>query len=453
MGDPFRGKRAIVVGLGLTGVAAATKLIELGSSVTAFDRADTDTVREAAERLSRLGAATKIGEVGPIDLEGVDLVVVSPGVPPDSPSMAAAKAAGVETISEIELASRLCGGKIVAVTGTNGKTTTATLAGQLVEAGGRHAVVAGNIGTPFVSVVTDDPEAIYVVEVSSFQLANIVSFRPHVAVMLNITTDHLNWHQTMDGYVQAKSRIFANQRHSDFAVLNFDDPRVRGMTRDASGRIVPFSRTMLGEGVYVSGGWIVERLNGAEEPILALDRLIIRGAHNVENALAATAAARSCGIRREAVASTLAAFEGVEHRLEKVSSVDGVTYWNDSKATNPDATIKALEAFEERIIVLLGGRNKGNSFDGVAGVAQEHVKRAVVFGEAAPEIAGSLRKAGVPFLTAATMAEAVSLAARDAVAGDDVVLSPACASFDEFDDFVHRGRVFKQMVASIGGGR
>lgn len=451
--EALRGKRVAVVGMGLTGVASAKKLVQLGARVEAFDNADTDAVRHAARRLRELGVRTTIGEILKSDLADKDLVVVSPGVPPTSPSMDAAAAAGVEVISEIELASRVCGGQIVAVTGTNGKTTTATLIGELLKAGGRDTVVAGNIAPAFVSVVKhDDADTVYVIEVSSFQLATISTFRPHVAVLLNITPDHLNWHGTMDEYVACKARVFENQAADDLAVLNFDDEKVRSVAEGLGATIVGFSKRPREADICLSEGWIVDRRAGGEEGILAAGDLRIPGAHNVENALAATAAALSLGVERDAIAQALAAFEGVEHRLEKVSTVNGVTYWNDSKATNPDAAIKALEAFDEPVIVLLGGRNKGNPFDELATHAASRAKLSVAFGEAGGQIELALERAGARHERAGSMADALRVAGAHATSGDNVVLSPACASFDEFDSFGHRGTVFKKLVARIGGG-
>jgi len=444
---------AIVVGLGMTGVTTARKLAELGARVTAFDNAQTAAVRAAEAELGAFGIETRIGELTASDLAGVDVVVASPGVPPDSPSMAVARAAGVETISEIELASRLCGGTIVAVTGTNGKTTTATLIGELLAAGGRDTVVAGNIAPAFISMLKDDDvDTVYVIEVSSFQLATVSAFRPHVAIMLNITPDHLNWHGTMDEYVAAKQRIFENQTASDFAVLNVDDETVRALSQGLRSQVVGFSMQPLPAGVCVSDGWIVERRGTEEAKILRVEELKMLGAHNVSNALAATAAARACGVGTRDVGRALAAFAGVEHRLEKVGVVNGVTYWNDSKATNPDAATKALEAFDDPIIVLLGGRNKGSSFDEVAHLAVARTKMAITFGEAASEIDDSLARAGAQHRRTSKMADAVALAARTADIGDNVVLSPACASFDEFDNFEHRGWVFKELVSGLEGG-
>ncbi len=458
----FAADRVIVVGLGLSGIAVARKLVELGAQVVAFDNADSELVRIAAAELAAAGVETHIRELAPVDLTEARLVVISPGVPPSSPSLEVARQAGAEVISEVELAYRLCGGTIVAITGTNGKTTTATLAGRLFEAGGFDTVVAGNIAPAFIGALKpDDSETVYVIEASSFQLATIRRFRPRVAVVLNITPDHLNWHGTMDEYVTAKARVFENQEADDFAVLNRDDETVWSLGESVASQVVSFSREPLDRGVCVVDGWIVERGirgngggeagDGGQRRILQAAALKIPGAHNLENALAATAAARCCGVGTDAIARALSSFEGVEHRLEKVQSVNGVTYWNDSKATNPDATIKALEAFDKPVIVLLGGRNKGNSFEEVARLATSRAKHAIVFGEAAGEIGEALARVGADYEAAVSMTDAVSLAARGAASGDDVLLSPACASFDEFDSFEHRGRVFKQLVGGKKG--
>ncbi len=442
-----------ILGLGNSGLAAALKLADLGAHVTVFDEEDSERLRENARELPS-GVHLRIGKARAEDVAGLDLVVASPGIPPSNAWLRAAGSRGIETIGEIELAYRLTKGTIVAVSGTNGKTTTTTLAGRLIEAGGRDVVVAGNIGTPFVSVIGDDDAGRdYVVEVSSFQLAFAPTFRPKVAVMLNVTPDHINWHGSMEEYVAAKRAMFANQGAEDWAVLNASDPAVWAMRDDTKARIVPFSLSPLDRGLYVRDETMVANLDGEEAEILPVGRLLIRGSHNVENALAAAAAALCLGVTPAQIAPALSVFEGVEHRLEKVAVVNGVTYWNDSKATNPDATIKALEAFDRPVIILLGGRNKGNPFDELAAVARSRAKRAFTFGEAAGEIGDVLRRASVPVEQVKGMREAVAAASHAATDGDDVVLSPACASFDEFDNFEHRGTVFKSIVTEMEEGR
>jgi len=449
--EDFQGRRVAVLGLGSTGTALVGRLLEMGAEVLAFDESDSAETAETVGRLRERGADARTGQARPSDLAGADLVVASPGVPPHSPSMRSAAEAGVETIGEIELASRLTEGTIVAVSGTNGKTTTTTLAGEMLKRTGRKVVVAGNIGTPFVSeVAPQDADTLYVLEISSFHLAYAPTFRPHVAVLLNVTPDHINWHGSMDAYVQAKAALFANQTADDFAVVNASDGRVREISRGVASRVVPFSTEPLAEGVFVEGGAIVAVLGGRHEEIGDAGRLQIRGAHNLENALAASAAALCAGAYARQIGQVLASFEGVEHRLEKVALVKGVTYWNDSKATNPEAAIKALQSFDEPLIVLLGGRNKGNSFEELAAVAAERARRAYVFGEARDEIAPALEGVNVPFELVETMDEAVRGAAASACEGDNVLLSPACASFDEFDNFEQRGATFKSIVDEMG---
>ncbi len=461
--EPLAG-HILVVGLGASGEAAAHYALAgagagCGAAVDVVDAADTPALRERASRLRAQGARVTLGTS---EAEGsYDLAIVSPGVPPASELFRSAARASGEVVSEVEFAFRRSVSPWLAVTGTNGKTTTTSLLAHLLVSAGVSAYTVGNIGTPAIGIVAEaGPASALVAEVSSFQLALTSAFHPRVSVLLNITPDHLDWHGGLEAYAEDKARIFANQREGDVAVIDVDDPgsaahvepvRARGV------RVACVSRTRREAGgawVAADGTLTVDRPSGP----LALvhrDELLIGGDHNVSNALAAAAAALAFGADPAAVRHGLRTFQPIEHRLEPVATVAGVEYFNDSKATNPDATVKALTAFDGRpVVVLLGGRNKDNSFAGLARAVRAADARPVVFGEAAEEIARYLAAEGVAFTMAATMTAAVPVATRIAgeLPGSAVVLSPACASFDEFGGYAERGRVFKEHVAALARG-
>lgn len=439
-------KRVLVVGAGRSGLAACRVLCSVGADVTLTDI-------QPEEKLAGKNIPSKVRLVAgyyPSVKEGeYDLVVTSPGVPSGSAPLTAAMRAGIPVWSEIELAWRLKPVTMAAITGTNGKTTTTALIGQMFRDAGMETVVAGNIGLPLVEEVVRRPEGVlFAVEVSSFQLETTSLFAPRVAVILNLTEDHLDRHGDMEGYASAKARIFAHQTGDDFTVLNFDDPLTRRMGALTPGRVVYFScRHELGEGVFLSQGKVVILQEGRRTEILPVKELSLRGRHNWENCLAATAAAWVMGVPADTLAHTLSTFPGVPHRLESVGTVDGVLYVNDSKGTNPDATIRALESFEEKVILIAGGRNKGSAFTNLAGKMQERLKHLILLGEAAPDLEAAALAAGYRNLTrVAGLREAVDLARQIAVAGDVVLLSPACASWDQFANYEERGRLFKDLV-------
>ena len=441
-------KRVLVVGLGRSGKAAALKLKGLGASVLGSDVSTGDAMSALAEELRAGGIDVELGAQDKSLLAGVDLVVVSPGVPSRVPLLLAARELGLQVWSEIELAYWLTNKEIIAITGTNGKTTTTTLIGEVFDAAGRPAAVGGNIGTPLVSIADDDGVETLIVEVSSFQLDTIVDFRPSIAVLLNITEDHLDWHPDFADYARAKSRIFLNQTADDIAVLNLDDPRVRALVPGIKARVIGTSKEELESGVCVSGGRIVMRID-EEIDLCGVGELKIRGSHNIENVMAVAAAAFAAGIDPRVIAGTVTGFAGLHHRVEYVGVIDGVSYYNDSKATNVDATVKALTAFTEPLVLLVGGRNKGNSFVPLAQSLGSGVKAVVGFGEAGREILqvmpGNIRQE-----YAATVEEAVERAATLSQPGDVVLLSPACASFDAFSGYAQRGDVFKKAVLGLG---
>jgi UDP-N-acetylmuramoylalanine--D-glutamate ligase len=443
-------KRVLVVGLGKSGVASALFLKSRGAQVTVSDAKPQDQLKEEMPLLLDHGIAVETGGHGERTFRGQDLIVVSPGVPVDAPPLVQARALGETVIGEIELAAQFFPGPIVAITGSNGKTTTTTLAGEIVASAGNRTVVGGNIGTPAISFVGQaTPETIAVLEVSSFQLETIQTFRPKIAVILNITPDHLDRHRTFAAYVDAKARIFENQRSDDFAVLNADDPTCLELGNHTQGKVSWFSRKKeIGHGAYVRDGRILFRDTDDQQEIMLVSEIPLKGAHNVENVLAAVSVGmllRCPPVRiREAVRN----FKAVEHRIEYVATVRGIEYYNDSKATNVDATIKALESFPANIHLILGGKDKGSDYRALSPLLRERVKQVYTIGAAAEKIESQIRDA-VKIVHAETLETAVKRAAASAQSGDVVLLAPACASFDQFQNYQHRGKVFKETVRAL----
>jgi UDP-N-acetylmuramoylalanine--D-glutamate ligase len=443
------GKRVLVVGLARTGIATALFCAERGARVTATEARPEVEIAEAAAKLHAAGIVLELGGHRPETFVEQDLIVPSPGVPPTMPALAAARAVGVPVWSEIELAWRFLRGRLICITGSNGKTTTTSLIGHILETAGLPVQIAGNIGTPLISRVDISSEASFtVVEASSFQLESISAFRPNIAVLLNVTPDHLDRHGSVEAYGRAKARLFENQTEEDAAVINADDA-VAPQYAPAGPRMYWFSRLKrVASGCYVRGDEIVFRCDGAESVLLERKMIGLRGNHNIENVLAAGAAARIAGVEPAAIAEGVRTFAGVEHRIEYIATISGVEYFNDSKATNVDATLKALDAFPGNVLVILGGKDKGGDFRTLRQALRSHARTALLIGSAAEKIEADL--AGViPVERAGTMARAVEIASRIARPGDTVLLAPACASFDQFENYEHRGRVFKQLVREL----
>src|SRR5919204_679010 len=442
------GRRAAVVGLAKSGIAAARLLAAAGADVRGTDAKPVASLGPEVGALAALGVRLVDGAAA---FDGVELVVASPGVPLDGPQLAPARARRVPVIGELELAWRAMEADTIAITGTNGKTTTTALTGALLAEQPRPVFVGGNIGTPLAARALEFPAAgLVVAEVSSFQLETIETFQPRVAAILNVTPDHLDRHRTFAGYLDAKARIFTNQLEQDCAVLNADDDGARGLAARTRAHIVWFSRRRaLAHGVFVQDGWLVARLNGHVDRICPLAEIQLRGAHNVENVLAATACALWTGIGIDAIRRAVGRFRAVAHRIEFVRDVGGVQFYNDSKGTNVDSTIKALESFEERIVLIAGGKGKGQDFAPLADAARGRVRHAVVIGEDGGKIAAALGAVGIEITAADTMASAIQAARVAARAGDVVLLSPACASFNMFDNYEHRGDVFKKLVEEL----
>ena len=443
------GKQVLVVGLARTGIATALFCAERGARVTATEARPEREIAEAAAKLRAAGVTLELGGHKPETFAEQDLIVPSPGVPPMLPALAAARAIGVPVWSEIELAWRFLRGRLICITGSNGKTTTTSLIGHILETAGFPVQVAGNIGTPLISRVDISCEAGFtVVEASSFQLESISAFRPDIGVLLNVTPDHLDRHGSIEAYGAAKARMFENQTEEDAAVINADDT-VAPQYAPAGPRMYWLSREKrVASGCYHRGEEIVFRCDGTETVLLERKDIGLRGTHNIENVLAAAAAARIAGAQPAAIAEGVRTFAGVEHRIEYVATISGVEYFNDSKATNVDATLKALDAFPGNVLVILGGKDKGSDFRILRQALRSHARLALLIGSAADKIEAELAGA-VPVERAETLARAVEIASRRAQPGDTVLLAPACASFDQFENYEHRGRVFKQLVREL----
>jgi len=443
-------KRVLVVGLGKSGVAAALFLKKQGARVTVSDTKSPDQLREEIPVLLDNGITVETGGHGERTFRGQDLIVVSPGVPVDASPLAQARAAGEPVIGEIELAAQNLSGPIVAITGSNGKTTTTTLVGEILAAGGLPVLVGGNIGTPAISLAESaSKNTVVVLEVSSFQLETIQSFRPKVAIVLNVTPDHLDRHRTFQVYVDAKARIFENQQSSDFAVLNEDDPTSRTLDERTRAGVFWFSRKKeVAQGAYVSDGRIFFRDRQSQQEVMLVSEIPLKGAHNLENVLAAVCSGALMGCEPAQIRKAVQNFKAVEHRLEYVATIKGVEYFNDSKATNVDATIKALESFPKNIHLILGGKDKGSDYTVLNDLLRERVKRVYTIGAAAEKIEAQINGAA-EIVHAETLENALRRASSVAQPGDIVLLAPACASFDQFQSYNHRGRVFKEVVQRL----
>ena len=445
-------KRVLVVGLGKSGVASALFLRSRGAQVTVSDSKPQEQLSEEIPILLDHGIIIETGGHGERTFHGQDLIVVSPGVPADSPPLVQARALGEPVIGEIELAAQFLPKSIVAITGSNGKTTTTTLTGEIITAGGYPTRVGGNIGTPAISLVaTARPDSVVVLEVSSFQLETIQTFRPRVAVVLNVTPDHLDRHRTFETYVDAKARIFENQQADDFAVLNADDPVCVGLAGRTRAQVFWFSRKKeVQQGASLRDGRILFRDSSGQQEIMVASEIPLKGAHNLENTLAAICAGALMKCAPERIRAAVRNFKAVEHRLEYVATVRGVEYYNDSKATNVDATIKALESFPANIHLILGGKDKGSDYTVLNDLLRQRVKRVYTIGAAADKIESQVREAA-EIVHAESLDSAVQRASASAQPGDIVLLAPACASFDQFRNYEHRGKVFKELVQRLSG--
>ena len=442
-------ERTLVVGAGNSGVAASRFLAAKGANVELTDIKSPEEISKELDLASLYDLPVKLslGFYPSVEPGKYTLVVVSPGVPLNIPPVKHAREYKIPVKGELELAYHFARAPVVAITGTNGKTTTTALVGEIFKNAGLRVLVAGNIGKPLIEEV-EGLHDIIVLEVSSFQLETTVKFRPRVGAILNITPDHLDRHLTMENYTMAKARIFMNQGPRDFAVLNYDDPRTRNLATINPAKIIYFSRQHeLSAGAFVQNGWMTIIFEEQRTSVLPVRELSIPGAHNQENALAAIACCRALGVAPKVLADTLRSFPGVAHRLEFVAEIDRVRYINDSKGTNPEASMKALQAYEKPIILIAGGRNKGNDFTPFVRLLKKKARALILLGESAEEIECLARKEGMLCIfRAGNLEEAIYLAKSIACSGDIVLLSPGCASWDMYKNYEERGDHFKQTV-------
>jgi UDP-N-acetylmuramoylalanine--D-glutamate ligase len=449
----LKNKRVLVVGLGKSGLSAAMFLRGLGARVTVSDTRSAVALAKEIPALLEAGIMVEAGGHGLLTFRRQDLIVVSPGVPMDTPEVKQAEAFGLPVIGELELASRFLQGRVVAITGSNGKTTTTTLVGKIFSDAGRPTLVGGNIGLPVIDLVAkSSPETTSVLEVSSFQLETVEEFHPQIAVVLNITPDHLDRHGSFEVYAAAKARITERQGAEDFLVLNGEDKATQMVAAKTRAQIYWFSgRRPIKQGAFVHGESIlfIPREGAKAEPVMPVAEIHLKGAHNVENVLAAVCVGRLAGISAESIRASVASFRAVEHRLEFVRTVNGVEFYNDSKATNVDAAMKALASFPKGIHLILGGKDKDSDYGLMAEMLKERVKVVYTIGSAAEKIERQLHGV-VKMVAAETLQTAVAEAAKAAVVGDVVLLSPACSSFDQFDNYEYRGRMFRQFVNELG---
>lgn len=451
MSMDVKGKRILVAGIGKSGLAAAHFLKQRGARVTISDSRPATLIAELPGLLDS-AVDVEVGGHGLLTFRRQDLIVVSPGVPLSVPEIKQVRALGMRVIGELELGYQFLAGEVIAITGSNGKTTTTTLVGEILQASGKPTQVGGNIGTPVTEMVEGSTaETWSVLEVSSFQLETIETFKPRIAAVLNITPDHLDRHGSFENYAAAKARITEKQDASDFLVLNGEDEPTKLVAAKTKAQIFWFSaKRQVKRGAFVDRDAVVFRReeNGPFEPVLPVSEIPLAGQHNVENVLAAVVMAKLAGVESEVIRATVATFKAVEHRLEFTREVDGVRYYNDSKATNVDATAKAVEAFVGGVHLILGGKDKDSDYATLASLLRERVKMVITIGTAAEKIERQLSGV-VKIERAGTMERAVLLAKELAVTGDVVLLAPACASFDQFQNYEHRGRVFKEIVGRL----
>ncbi len=451
--DNVKNKNVLIVGLGRSGIAAIQSMLRLGARVFVQDSKKQSNIdANLISYLNEKNVKCYFNRI-PSDLSAFDMLILSPGVSPELSFIQEAKEKGVEIIGELEIAYRIGSGNYVAITGTNGKTTTTTLVGEIFKAAKRKTYVVGNIGTAVISASIDAPEDGWMItETSSFQLETTRYFKPAVSAILNITPDHLNRHHTMEDYKAAKAKIFENQRDDGYLVINFDDRECFEMAKSCKAEVVPFSRKeQLNAGVFVKDNFIVIReKSGKTVEICGVNELKMIGLHNLENALAATGICYYAGIEPQVIASVLCRFTGVEHRIEFCGEVDGVKYYNDSKGTNIDATVTALRAIEKNIILIAGGDAKGQNFDELIEAFNGSVKKMVLLGRDAYMIQEAADKCGFKdYVFCKDMDDCVRKAYDIAKPGDNVLLSPACASWDMYDNYEQRGEHFKNCVSRL----
>ena len=448
----FKDKKVLVSGIAKSGISAAGLLKKLGADVTVQDAKTEDKLGDVTDELRSQGFNLYLGANPDAIIEDMDILVMSPGVPADLPFVNKAREKNIPVIGEIELAYMFCKSPVIGITGTNGKTTTTTLAGDICKAYFENTFVVGNIGNPFADITFETKDdGVVVAELSSFQLETINEFKPKVSAVLNITPDHLNRHHTLENYIAAKERVFENQDESDFCILNYNDEITRKMADKTKADVIFFSLGgKITEGIYSDEKSIYINALGYNEKVVDIDELKILGGHNVENAMAAIGCCAAIGVPLDIIRKVLKEFTAVEHRIEYVRTINDIEFYNDSKGTNPDASIKAVGAMKRPICIIAGGYDKGSDFTEWIDTFKGRVKFVAVIGAVKDKITATLDKAGFTnYKIADTFEEAIDLCYKNAVPGDCVLLSPACASWDMFKSYEQRGEIFKEYVKKL----
>ncbi len=442
--------KILVIGLGKTGIATVRFLLGQGARVVTTDEKALSELKGAMDELKSLCRDVEFARYDPGVLSGLDMIIPSPGVPPSNFLLSEAAKRKIPILSEVELACRFLRTPIIAITGTNGKTTTTTLIGKILSRGGKNVFVGGNIGNPLIGYIDGKQDADYaVVEVSSFQLQWVRQFRPHISILLNATCDHVDYHGTFEAYRMIKERVFENQTDGDFAILNGDEPHSMNLKDKLAARVLLFSTTkQVADGMFLDHNRLVYQSSDGVHEEYPLNMIKIPGLHNVENVMAAVMTARACGCSPSNIISAVTDFEGIAHRIEFAGEKRGVAFYDDSKGTNVGAVVRALQTFSRPIILLLGGRDKEGDFETLSPLVKEKVRELVLFGEARQRI-NDLIGGTVKTTSVATLKEAIEIADRHSVAGDVVLLSPGCASFDEFSNYKERGNFFKEAVRNL----
>ena len=445
----FKNKNTLVVGLARSGVSAANLLHKLGANVTVTDEKGEDELLENIKRLSK-GVSLKLGGHDSVNINEIDLTIISPGVPWYSPFLNKLRRKGIRIMSEVEFAFQQLQAPFIAITGTNGKTTTTTLTGDMLKRGGKKVFVGGNIGNPLCEEVLNGGNSELVLsEISTFQMEGIETFKPYISAILNITPDHLDRHESMDEYIELKKRVFINQDENDYMILNLDDEIAAGFSTEVRGKKVFFSRLKEVEnGAFVREDKIIFKNDGREETVCSLKDLKLIGVHNIENTLASVAISGICGISGKIMRDVISEFKGIKHRMELVREIRGIRFINDSKGTNVGATVKSLQSFNEPIILIAGGKDKGSDYLPLKGLIEDRVKFLILIGDAKKKIAKNLN-GFKNRIEADTLENAVKEGYKRAKSGDIVLLSPACASFDMFRDYEDRGEQFKEIVNGL----
>lgn len=447
----LKDKNILVLGLAISGVSTAKALNKLGANVTITDMKTEEKLSSFIKQLENFNINYVLGS-NDVDLENFDLIIKSPGIPLEIPIIKKAKQKEIEVITDIELAYRLSDNKMIAITGTNGKTTTTTLIGEIFKNAGNDCHVTGNIGVGILwEIVNADDQDVFIIEASSFQLENTNHFKPKVSIIINITPDHLNWHKTFENYVRAKKKIFANQDENDYTILNYDNTTVRELADEVNSNLIYFStNTTLDKGVYIDGDYIVINDGSKTKKVMPFLDVGVPGKHNLENALASISAAWVMGVDLEVITKTLREFDGVEHRFKFVDCINGMNFYNDSKGTNPDSSIAAIEALDSPIVLIAGGMDKGSDFDEFIKSFNGKVKALVLLGETAEKIKNTAISNGFDNIyIVKNMKEAVQKSNEIGTTGDNILLSPACASWDMYQNFEERGKDFVNAVKGL----